>query len=493
MELKIKILRWSAGVPVVMLSKETAKKIGVSTNERISLKKTSKNTKEIFTLVDIIDGLCKENEIGISEELRESYKLKRGQIIEVNIAPTPDSLFFVKKKLLGKRLEKKEIFSIINDIVNNSSSEAEIALFISAMYNQGISMKEIIYLIEAILDSGNRLRFKNKFVVDKHSIGGIAGNRTTPILVAICASAGLIIPKSSSRAITSPAGTADVVETIANVEFSIKDLKKIVSKTNGCLVWGGSLGMVPADSKIIHIEKMLKIDPESQLLASIMAKKLAGGSNYILIDIPYGDNAKVDLSRAKKLKRKFEYLGRHFKKKLKVVLTRADEPMGSGVGPALELIDVIKVLDPLLKGPRDLEEKSLLLAGAIFEMTGKAKKGKGIKLAQNFLDSGKAFEKFKEIIKEQGGEIIYLKPGKFKKDIFAKKSGMIVEINNKKINSLACSSGCPAYKFAGLYLYFNKGDLVKKGEKIMTIYAESKMRLAMAIKDYKKNNPVIIK
>jgi len=493
MELKIKILKWSAGVPVVMLSKETAEKIGVNTTERISLKKSSKNSKEIFTIIDIVDGLCKNNEIGISEELKKMYSLRRGQVVDVNIAPVSNSLDFIKKKLSGKKLEKKEIYKIIEDVVNNSSSEAEIALFISAMYKQRMSMRETIYLIEAILVSGNKLSFKNKFVVDKHSIGGIAGNRTTPIIVAICAAAGLIIPKSSSRAITSPAGTADVIETIANIEFSIKELKKIVNKTNGCLVWGGALGMVPADSKIIRVEKMLKIDPEAQLLSSIMSKKLASGSNYILIDIPYGETAKVDLVKAKKLKRKFEYLGKHFKKKLKVVLTRADEPMGSGVGPALELRDVIEVLDPKLKGPRDLEEKSLFLAATIFEMTGKAKKGKGIFLAQKILDSGKAFKKFKEIIKAQGGEIIDIKPGKFKKDILAKKSGTIIEINNQKINSLARSSGCPTDKFAGLYLYFNKGDSVKKGEKIMTIYAESKMRLAMAAKHYKKDNPIIIK
>ncbi len=492
MELKVKVLNWSTGLPVAMLTKKTAEKIGVHTNERISIKKLSRNSKEVFTVVDIVDGLFTKNEIGISEELKKRCSLRRSQILDVNIARAPDSLVSIKKKLSGKKLAKNEISEIIEDVVNNSLSEAEIALFISAMYRQGMSMKETIYLIEAILASGNKMSFKNNLVVDKHSIGGIAGNRTTPIVVSICAAAGLIFPKTSSRAITSPAGTADVIEAIAPVEFSIRELKKIVAKTNACLVWGGSLGMVPADSKIIRIEKTLKIDPEAQLLASIMSKKLASGSKYIIIDIPYGKNAKVDLKRAKKLKRKFEYLGKHFKKELRVILTRADEPMGNGVGPALELKDVLDILNPKLKGPRDLEEKSTLLAGILLEMTGKAKKGKGIILAQKILDSGKAFKKFKEIIKVQGGEVRDLEPGKFRREIFARKSGIITEVNSKKINSLATAAGCPSDKLAGLCLYFNNGDSVKRGDKIMTIYAESKMRLAMAFSNYKKEKPITI-
>jgi len=488
----VRVLNWSAGIPVVMLSKKTAKKIGVHALERVSIKLNSKKLKDIFTTVDIVDGICSDNEIGISLELKEKYSLRRGQKVDINIASNPESLMFIKKKFRGEKLFKKEISQIIKDVVNNSLSDVEIALFISAMYKQKMTRKETIHLIEAILESGNLITFKNKFVVDKHSIGGIAGNRTTPIIVSICASAGLLFPKSSSRAITSSAGTADVIETIAPVEFSIKEVKKIVKKTGGCLVWGGALGMVPADAKIIQIEKMLNMDPEAQLLASIMSKKLASGSKYILIDIPYGLNAKVDLKKAKRLQKEFEFLGRHFKKKLKVVLTKSNEPMGSGVGPALELRDVIDILDPRLKGPRDLEEKALFLAGEIFEMAGKAKKGKGLLMAQNILDSGKAFKKFKEIIKAQGGKLKTIEPGKFRKDFFAKKSGKITEIDSKKINALARSAGCPADKFAGLYIYHNIGEYVKRGDKLITIYAESKMRLKIAKKNYKKNKPIKI-
>ncbi len=493
MELKIKLLDWSAGLPVVMLDEETAKRMGVHTKDRIFIETISGKHKKISTIIDTIKKFIGKDEIAVSSELEKRLGLKSGQKVKVGLSTPSRSLIYIKKKLDKKKLTQKEINEIIKDIVNNSLSEPEIALFVSAMYENGLDMHEIVYLIKAISKTGNQINFKNKYVVDKHSIGGIPGNRTTPIVVSICASAGLIVPKTSSRAITSAAGTADVIETIAKVEFSAKELKKIVKKTNGCLVWGGALGMVPADSKIIRIERILKIDPEAQLLASIMSKKLAVGSKYILIDIPYGKNAKVNKQEALKLKKKFEYLGKVFKKELRVVLTEGKEPMGNGVGPALELIDVIKVLNQEEIGPKDLEKKSLFLAGELLEMTGKAKKGKGIKMASEILTSGKAFEKFKQIINAQKGSFKKIKLAKFKKIILAQKSGTVKEIHNKKINSLARMAGCPVDKFAGLKIYISVKDKIKKGDNILTIYSESKSRIEQAIKFYKDKKPIKIR
>ncbi len=510
MELKIKFLEWSAGLPVAMLNKEVAMEIGVHAKDRVSIKILSKNSKirEITTIIDTIDTLIKKDEIAISSEIKKRMNLKEGQKVEVSLALKSNSLIFIKKKLDKKSLSKEEIEEIIKDVVNNSLSEAEVAIFISAMYQNNMSMKEIVYLINAILKSGNKLSLNKKLIVDKHSIGGIAGNRTTPLVVSICAAAGLTVPKNSSRAITSAAGTADVLETIADVDFSIDELKNILEKTNACMVWGGSWGMVPADSKIIQIERLLKIDPEAQLLASIMSKKLSVESKYILIDIPYGKGAKVSYARGLKLKKKFVSLGRHFDVHLKCVLTKGNEPIGNGIGPALELIDVIKILDPNKEGPKDLETKGLFIAGEILEMTGKAKKTKGFDLAKKILSSGKAFEKFKQIIIAQNGSLEKLKQERFenskgfikrfiskkylfKKDILFKYSGKIKEIDNKSVNSLARMAGCPADKYSGVYLYFHVNDKVKKGEKILTIYSESYSRLKQAIKFY--NNNKIIK
>ena len=490
MKLKIRFLKWSAGLPVAMLNVKTANRMGIHTNDRISIKTLSKKAQEVSAIIDTIDRIVKEDEIVVSSELKKRLGLRTRQKVDVNLAPKSKSIVFIKKKLNKKQLSQKEISEIIKEVVNNSLSEAEVALFISAMYKHGMNFKETTYLINAILKSGNKLSLKNKFVVDKHSVGGIPGNRTTLIVVPICAASGLIIPKTSSRAITSAAGTADVVETIARVEFSINELKKIVKKTNGCIIWGGALGIVPADSKIIQIEKKLKIDSEAQLLASIMSKKLAMGSKYILIDIPYGKSAKVNKTKALVLKKKFEKLAKHYGKKLRVVLTNGSEPIGNGVGPALELIDLINILDPNKEGPRDLEKKSLFLAGEILEMTGKAKKGKGVKMAIEILSSGLAFKKFKEIIKAQKGALKKLPLAKFKKNILAKKRGIIIEIDNKKINLLARVAGCPLDKSSGLYLYNHVGFKVKKGDKLLTIYAESKSRLTHAIKFYDKVKPI---
>src|SRR3989339_202101 len=308
MKLKVKLWRWSAGVPVAMLNSKIAQEMGVHATDRISIKTFEKNSMEFSTVVDTIGVFVKKNELAISFEIKEILGLREGQIVDVNIAETPRSLIFIKEKLDKKELSKKKIFEIIEDIVNNSLSEAEVALFISAMHIHGMNFKEITYLIEAILNSGQMISWGKKLIADKHCIGGVAGNRTTPIVVSICAAAGLTIPKTSSRAITSAAGTADVMEVAAKVNFNMKEIKSIVKKTNACIVWCGGLGMVPADSKIIKIEKQLKIDPKAQLLASIMSKKLSVGSNHILIDIPYGKSAKFDKKKALELKKDFEKL-----------------------------------------------------------------------------------------------------------------------------------------------------------------------------------------
>lgn len=490
MRLKVKFLRWSSGIPAAMLNKKTAEAIGITDYGRIYVETLSKHPRKLAMVVNTIDKVVKENEIVVSSEIKKRLKLREGQTIDINIANLPRSLIFIKKKLDNKKLNRKQIDEIIEDVVNNNLSDSEVSLFISAMYKNGMDFKETTYLIKAILKTGNKFKWKNKFLADKHSIGGIPGNRTTPLVVSICSAAGLSMPKTSSRAITSAVGTADVMETIARVEFSPKELRKIMSTVGSFMVWGGSLGMVPADSKIIRIEKALKIDPEAQLLASIIAKKLASGSKYIIIDIPYGKNAKVSKQKALKLKKKFERLGGYFRKRIKVVLTDGKQPIGNGVGPALELIDVINILDPSKQGPKDLEDKSLFLSATLLEMTGKVKKGKGMEMAKEMLSSGKALEKFKQIIKAQKGKVVDLKSGKFKKTIFAKRRGKVKEIHNKKINLLAIATGCPVDKFSGLYLYVQLGDIVKKGDKLLTIYSESRPRLNSSIKLYEKSMPI---
>lgn len=492
MKLKIKVLSFSAGRPISILNASTASKINVHVGERILISKYGDN---IISIIDVSRNFIKSDEIAVSTEIIDKLKINEGDEVEVSLAQKPESTLFIRKKIDGIALSKEEIFHIIKDIVENALTEAEIAYFVSAVYKHGMNEAETKALINAMVSTGKKLNFTGK-VVDKHSIGGIAGNRTTPLVVSICAAAGLTMPKTSSRAITSAAGTADVVESIARVEFSAEEIKKIVEKTGGCMVWGGSLGLSPADDKLIQVERILNLDPEPQLLASVLSKKISIGSEYVLIDIPYGKSAKVDRKKGKELKRKFEKLGKSFGLKLKCVLTNGEQPIGNGIGPFLEIRDIIKVLKNEISAPKDLKKKAIFLAGEIFELVGKARKGQGQKLAENLLVSGKAFEKFKDIIEAQSGKVpsimdIEKKLGGKKKDILAQSNAVIKEINNKNINFLANIAGSPMDKGAGLYLHKHLGEKVKKGEKILTIYSESESRLSRALEFFNNLKPIV--
>jgi putative thymidine phosphorylase len=493
MRLKIKFLKWNTGMLGAMLNKKTADKLGIQSRDRIFIKTLLKKPKEVFTFVNTIDGLVKENEIAVSSETKERISLKNGQRVFVGLAKDPKSVVFIRKKLDGRRLSGLEINEIVKDIVSNSLEESEIALFVSAIYEQGMNFQETVNLTKAILNTGFQVDLPYKIIADKHCIGGIPGNRTTPIIVSICAAAGLIMPKNSSRAITSAAGTADVIEAVARVDFTPKEIRKIVRKTNACMVHGGGLGMVPADSKIIQVEKILKIDPGAQLLSSIMSKKLAAGSTHVVIDIPCGRGAKFTRKKAFELKKGFEKLAQYFKIKLRCIITDGTQPIGNGIGPMLEIMDIIKVLDPMQQGPRDLEYKSLMLSGALLEMAGKSRKGEGIEMAKEILYSGRAFEKFKEIIRAQHGSLRRIKPAKYKKEVIADKSGTIREIVNQDISTLARIAGSPEDKMAGVFIYCHVGAKLEKGQNFLTIYSDSLIRLKRALEFYNKNKPVKIK
>jgi len=497
MKLKIKKLRFLTGRPVCIIHEKTAKQMSLHVGKRVFIK--NNKGKKIISIVDTAVGIINPKEIAVSESIIDYLNPKNNEAVNVQLAERPHSISLIKKKLKGEHLKKYEIKEIVENIANNSLTEVEIAFFVSAVYTKGMSMDETKNLIQAMVNSGNVLKLKGK-IVDKHSIGGIAGNRTTPIVVSICAAAGLTLPKTSSRAITSAAGTADVIETLAKVDFSIRDIKKIVRKTNACLVWGGALGLAPVDDKIIKIEKIVNIDSPPQVLASILSKKISVGSKYILIDIPHGKGAKVSRAKAEKLKSNFLALGKHFGLKIRVVLTEGSEPIGRGIGPVLEMKDILKVLtrtDP----PSDFEEKSIFLAGELLELAGKAKNGKGNKMAREILTSKRALKKFLEIIKEQQGLVIdkknalhipHFKEPPFIFPIKAKKKLKVKHMDNKFINKLARAAGCPEDKLAGIYLNKKKNQEVKKGEPILTIQAVSKEKMNFAKTFWNKNKQKIV-
>lgn len=461
----------------VILSKRTASQFDLLPGDRVLLKNNHKG--ELRAILDVSeDSEFKDNEIGLFAETWSKLNVKRGDKIKVEIAEKPISLVYIREKLDGKKLTAKKINTIIKDVVEDDLSDVEMAYFVSGCYTHGMTEDETAELTKSIVRNGGHLRFKRKIILDKHCIGGVPGNRTTLIVVPIVTATGLLMPKTSSRAITSPAGTADTMEVFANVCNDAKRLKQIADKINGFITWGGGVDLAAADDHMIRVRNPLSLDPQGMLLASIMAKKHSVSANRVLIDIPVGPQVKIKTKReAKALARKFKDIGKRLDMKVSILISVGNQPIGNGIGPVLEAIDVMKVLKNEKGLPKDLQQKAIQMAGILLELGGKAKKGQGEKLAKKILTSGQAYEQMMRIIKAQGEQRVAMRPGNFKKDVLAKESGKVTGIDNKLISRIARTAGAPTDKQAGMYIYKKLGDKVKKGDKLYTIYADNKERI----------------
>ncbi|MCC7569953.1 AMP phosphorylase [Candidatus Micrarchaeota archaeon] len=487
---KVKAFDIIAGGHIILLNEEEAMQNGVYPNYRVEL---HKGKERGVAVVDLTSELVKPGEIGIFKEVAADLKLKNGDKIHIHHITRPPSLDHIKKKMDGNSLKRDEVHRIIKDLMDNYLSQAELSAFITSVYIRGLTDDEVIYLTEAISQSGDILDIGKKPVVDKHSIGGVTG-RVTMVMVPILAAAGLWVPKTSSRSITSAAGTADAMEVLAPVDIGIEELKEVVLKTNGAIVWGGGMNLAAADDKLIQIRHPFSLDPKGILLASILSKKKAVGADNVVVDLPIGRGAKIqDAKVAKALARDFIDISKRLDMRTEVLITDGSDPIGTGIGPALECVDVFKVLEG--EGPRDLRDKSCVLTAKLFEMTGKAKPGAGFAMAEKLIDSGKALSKFREIIESQGGNgkirIDDLPIGSYKHEIIADKSGRVHHVDNKILSHLARAAGAPIEKGAGLRLHCERGDKVYKGSVLFEIYAESESKLDFAIKAYEGGwNPI---
>jgi len=392
----------------------------------------------------------------------------------------------IQKKLVGKRLTYKEIYAIMDEIAHERLSDILTTYFVASSFKEGYTEEELYFFTKAMVETGSRLKFKG-IVADKHSVGGIAGTRTTMIVIPIIASAGFKIPKISSRAITTPAGTADVMESIANVDFSIDEIEKIVNKIGGCVVWNGKLNIAPADDIIIRVEEPLMFESFDKIIISVMSKKIAAGTTHLVLDLPYGKTAKIHrLSDAQKVAKKFESLAKKFNIRVAFDINEMLEPAGRGIGPILEARDVLYVLEQDVDRPLKLEAKALRLAGLLLDLCYKDAKINlnGEEEAKKILKNGLALKKFQEIVVAQGGikeiKSSKLKLAKFKKDILAKTSGKIKDINNYNLNNIAKILGAPKDKQAGIYLHKKLDHAVSKNEPMMTFYANDQYLLKEA-------------
>lgn len=479
------------GKPIVVLNEDDIKEIGCHIGDRVFI---STAEKSVTAIVDATTSFVNAGEIALFEDVSQSLGVNGGETVSIKPAGRPKSVEFIKKKLDGQKLGSDEIRSIVQDIVDNNLSDIELSSFVSGIYVNGYDMDEVVAMTNAMVETGEPIDFGPE-TVDKHCIGGVAGNRTTMIVVPIMGAAGLTCPKTSSRAITSPAGTADTMEVLAGVDFTTSELKELISRVKCCIVWGGSVNLAPADDKIIGAEYPLSLDPEGQVLASVMAKKKSVDADYLVIDIPVGKSAKIaEMSNANELARKFIELGKRLGIATECLITDGSSPIGRGIGPALESRDVLLALEG--KGPIDLVNKSLDLAGCLFELSGKSHPGEGRRLAESILSSGKAREKMMEIIEAQGGNpkvrAADIAVGDKTYGIQSDLKGHVKFIDNKLISKVARAAGAPKDKEAGVYLHADVGDLVKKGDTLFTIYSKTEGKLSDAIAIAEKIRPIIV-
>lgn len=489
MILKVKYYDIDSSEPTVMIHDDDCAVIGVKENDRVQLVGRS----NAVALVSRSDTLVDKGVVLVPDMVMKALGVADGDDVNVIYSQKPDSVRSIRKKMDAEKLSREEIESIVTDILENRLSKIEISAWLTALYINGMEIDEIADFTMAMANTGDIIKFDREPVFDFHSLGGVPGNKITPIVVSIVAAAGLMIPKLSSRAISSACGTSDFVETFCNVEMQADQLKLVSEEVGGVFAWGGSMNLAPVDDMVIKIEHPLGINPRAQMLASIMSKKVAVGATHLVVDIPTGAGTKVpSIEVARSYARDLMDLGEKIGMHVECAITYADQPVGNAVGPTLEARECIRVLEGS-EHPSSVIEKACECAGIVLELGGIAD---GASKAREILRSGQAYEKFKQIVIAQGGredlKADDLKPGKYTHDVISTKSGYIRSIDNKDIVAIAKASGAPSDKGAGLMILKKKGQRVEKGDVLFTIYADNEAKLRRARETAMKYPPMVI-
>ena len=448
--------------------------------------------RRVVATLNVIHGdIVAIDEVGLSEAAWVALGCSDGDFIRITHPETVESFSCVRNKIYGGRLDDAALHRIVHDITAGNYSSIEIAAFITACAGNHMSLKETISMTRAMVASGTQLAWHQSPIVDKHCVGGLPGNRVTPILVAIIAASGLTIPKTSSRAITSPAGTADAMEVLAPVDLTLEHMRRVVDREGGCVVWGRSMALSPADDVLIQVERPLDFDSSGQLTASVLSKKIAAGSTHLLIDMPIGATAKVrDAVAADALQGRLESVGRALGLQVRVVRTDGRQPVGRGIGPVLEALDVLAVLQNQADAPADLRERALLLSGQLLELGGKAVAGAGMAAAREVLSSGAAWKKFLAICEAQGG-LRSARRRTHHRPVLATRSGIVAAIDNRRLSRLAKLAGAPLAAAAGVEILAKLGQRVAAGEPLLVVHSEAPGSLDYAM-TYAASHPGIV-
>jgi len=472
----------------VLMHQDDADDLGVKEGDIVLL---GYKDIELYVKLIVTETEISRGDIGLYSDICEEYHIPNGRKLMIDIPAPSAALDAIRKKLSGQRLNEEELITIMKDIGSRRLKETEIAFFVSTFFSPGFSDEEIYWMTKGMAESGEILDFKfiksnRDLVVDKHSIGGTAGKGITPILVPILASAGFVVPNTSTRAITSPAGTTDILETVMPVSLNKEQVYKVVEKAGACMVWGGSLYLAPADDEIINVERSLRIQEFQKVLVSIVAKKIAMGATFVLIDLPYGKDTKIEKpDDLEFLAREFVKLFARFDIKCVIHKRLVKGPDGNGIGPVLEMRECLRVLERHEKRSKELEDTVVTMAVEILEGSRKIRKGRGKEVVQEILDSGKALKRFWTIAKAQGAKEIIksddLKVGEITREIKSNRSGVVRSISTRELVEIARSLGTPSIKEAGIYIEKMPGDEVKEGDVLMTLYATSQDRMDAGI------------
>ena len=474
----------SGGKQIIVMDNEDASQLGIHSSDRVEV--TYKN-KHIIAIANVAEEFPRGT-LGIYSEVYDKLQAENGETVTVRPAERPESITYIREKISGQRLRPKEIEAIIMDVVERHLSDVELASFVTSLYIHGTCMDEVEALTKAMVETGQTVDFGKGPFLDKHSIGGVPGDKTTILVIPIVSAAGFTIPKTSSRAITSPAGTADRVEVLCPVDLTCEEMRSVVKKTNACLTWGGALDLAPADDLLIQVEYPLSIDP--LLLPSIMSKKKAIGADYVVVDIPTGRGAKIKtIGEAHALAQEFIELGKRLVMHIQCAVTFGEQPIGYAIGPALEAREALSAL--MGEGPIDLVNKAASLAGLLFEMM---EVNDGTQKAESILKSGKAEKKLREIIAAQGGDPDVqpedIEVGNETVEIHAEEKGRIQWINNRAMAQIAREAGAPKNRGAGVLLSKKLGDKVTEGDVLYTIFSGSSQKLESSVLLAENLNPI---
>lgn len=448
----------------------------------------------IICTLDVVTGdFLSHQDAGLSEAAWRLLGAREGDRATFSHPRPIESMGHVRGKLYGRPYTAESARLIIGDIAAGRYSDIQLSAYVTSCAADRLSAAETEAITAAMVDVGRRFTWPGDGpVMDKHCVGGLPGNRTTPIVVAIVAENGLTIPKTSSRAITSPAGTADTMEVITTVMLDFEQMRDVVREQSACLAWGGSVSLSPTDDIIIRVERALDLDSEGQLVASVISKKVAAGSTHVLLDLPVGPAAKVrSMELAERLSGMLVRTGTALGLQVRTHISDGSQPVGRGIGPALEARDVLSVLRCKEEAPRDLRERALTLAARLLCMGGvAASDAEAERMARETLESGRALRRFEAICRAQGG---FREPpvAAHQYEITAGRAGVVVAINNRIISRLASLAGAPADPAAGLDLHVRIGDLVERDQPVMTVHAESPGELEYAL-EFHKSHPEIL-